>query len=170
MLNNLIATLLSNFTVTMISLGIVLAIISIYRSPLPRNQALISDRLLAYQLLCAVGISGVYFCIYHTIFSDYSAHFIGWQPSPFQYEVGMANLALGVLGLMAFRADAGFRAATVIGTTVILVGAWAGHVYQQVVNQNFAPGNAGSIFYTDLIIPALLMTLYLIRYRPQRDS
>lgn len=168
MIETLIAQFLSNFSVAMVVLGMMLALISIACSRLPQNRELITDRLLAYQLLCAVGFCGIYYGIAHTVFNDTAARFIGWQPSPFQYEVGMANFALGVLGLFAFRINGGFRAATVIATTVILIGAWAGHIYQQVVHHNYAPGNAGSIFYTDLLIPVILLTLYLIRYRPQR--
>ena len=41
-----------------------------------------------------------------------SAPAVGWAPSPFQYEVGIADLTIGILGLGAFRASYGFRLAT----------------------------------------------------------
>ena len=167
MITAIIALILSNFTVAMIVLGILLAALSIYRSDSPRNRELVTDRLLAYLLLCAAGFTGVHGFIMHTFFSDFTAHFIGWQSNPFQFEVGMANLAVGILGILAFRAGRGFRSATVIATSIFLLGAWVGHIVQMVTQHNFAPGNAGSIFYTDLIIPVLLLTLLLLRYRSQ---
>jgi hypothetical protein len=37
--------------------------------------------------------------------------------------------------------------------SIFTLGAAVGHVVQMVSAHNFAPGNAGPIFYTDIIIP-----------------
>ena len=54
-----------------------------------------------------------------------------------------------------------------MGPSLFLLGAAAGHAYQMVTTGNFAPGNAGVVFYTDIIVPligALLLGLQC-RYR-----
>jgi len=89
-----------------------------------------------------------------------AARFIGWQDSPFQFEVGVADLAIGVAGCAAFGADLGFKAATVLVNAIFLLGDAAGHVRQMLAADNFAPGNAGPVFYLDVILP--LATIILL--------
>ena len=40
-----------------------------------------------------------------------------------------------------------------VGPALFLLGAAGGNVYQMVTAANFAPGNAGVIFYTDFLSP-----------------
>lgn len=47
---------------------------------------------------------------FHIAYPELAAHFIDWEDSPFQFEVGMADLAFGVAGCAAFRASHGFKA------------------------------------------------------------
>ncbi|MGH2774184.1 MAG: DUF6790 family protein [Actinomycetota bacterium] len=61
---------------------------------------------------CASGLSGFFG---HVFTPDAVAESIDWpKGSPFQQEIGFANLALGVLGLIAAGRRDGFREATVI--------------------------------------------------------
>src|SRR4029077_21050720 len=41
----------------------------------------------------------------------------------------------------------------VVGPACFLWGAAAGHVYQMIAAHHFAPGNAGVIFYSDILVP-----------------
>ena len=54
-----------------------------------------------------------------------------------------------------------FWTATVVGYSIFLWGAAAGHVRQMVKERNFAPGNAGLVFYMDMLVPAFLYGLLL---------
>jgi hypothetical protein len=45
------------------------------------------------------------------------------------------------------------RLAAIIGPSVFTLGAAVGHVDQMVTAHNFAPGNAGIIFWSDIGIP-----------------
>jgi hypothetical protein len=47
----------------------------------------------------------------------------------------------------------------VIATSVWLLGAAAIHVLEMMTAGNYNPGNAGLIFYTDIISPLLLIAL-----------
>ncbi len=95
-----------------------------------------------------------------------SARLIGWQDSPFQYEVGMADLTVGVLGVLAFRRNLGFRLATTIAVVCWLGGDAIGHIHQMVTAHNFAPGNAGSWFWCDILFPIVMVVAY---YRSSRE-
>jgi hypothetical protein len=114
-------------------------------------------------LVYGVGVGGLVAAIGHTVFADQVAVSIGWPTgSGFQFEVAMANLGLGFIGnWCAFTHSRGFWLATIVMTTVYLVGAAVGHVRDMVVAKNHAVNNAGFIFYWDLILPALLIALYV---------
>lgn len=78
----------------------------------------------------------------HFFLSDQVAESIGWPVrSPFQLEVAFANLALGILGLVAVGRRDGFREATVIAVTVFGVGATIVHFMDITATENLAPGN-----------------------------
>ena len=94
-----------------------------------------------------------------------TARFIGWQDSPFQAEVGFASLGFAVVGFLAFRRSFEMRLAAVVGPAFFLLGAAGGHVYQMITAHNFAPGNAGVIFYTDILIPIIGFALLWLQFR-----
>jgi hypothetical protein len=52
-----------------------------------------------------------------------------------------------------------------VGPALFLLGAAGGHVYQMVTAANFAPGNAGVIFYTDFLIPIIGIVLLWLQFR-----
>jgi hypothetical protein len=81
--------------------------------------------------------------------------FIGWEDSPFQLEVGFASLGFAAVGLLAFKGGFDMRLAAVVGPACFLWGAAAGHVYQMITAHNFAAGNAGVIFYSDILVPLI---------------
>lgn len=117
--------------------------------------------------LLAVGVNGVYAFIMHAFFGNFTAQVIGWLNSPFQYEVAIANLCVGVLGMVAFREKTtqGFRAASVLITTIWLWGDAIGHLKQMIVMHDFAPGNAGAWFWLDVLTPILLIVFFRRGYK-----
>ncbi len=88
MIAAVITLLLKNFTLTFFLAGMVSAGIAILRSPAPRSQCLVREKLLSHFVLFAVGFLYLYNCVLHTVFARMTAHFIGWADSPFQLEVG----------------------------------------------------------------------------------
>lgn len=169
-MNTLIPLLLENFTLNFLILGLLASGISLLRKPRPRSAAVIVEALFSYFLLFSIGFSFFYNFVMHSFFGETAARFIGWEQSPFQFEVGTASLGYAVVGFLAFRGSLGMRAAAVIGPSMFLLGAAAGHVYQMKVAHNFAPGNVGIIFYTDLAIPIMGFVLLGLQYRCQRNS
>jgi len=122
----------------------------------------VAERFLAWVLLLPVGVTGLWAGITHVFFPATAAIHIGWQVSPFQFEVGMADLAIGVTACIAFWRDLNFKAAAVSAASIFLLGDAIGHVRQMMVAGNFAPGNAGVPFYMDVICPVLAIILLVV--------
>ncbi len=146
---------LFNYSLSFLVMGLIAAAISLYRGRNSASKGTAFEAFLSFYCLFAIGLNYIYNFVMHVFFAEMSASFIGWQNSPFQYEVGFASLGFGVVGLLAFRRDFGLRLAAVTGPAFFLWGAAAGHIYQMVAHHNFAPGNAGVIFWTDLLLPVL---------------
>jgi hypothetical protein len=53
-----------------------------------------------------------------------------------------------------------FWLATIIVSSIFLLGAAVGHVRHMLVARNFAPGNAGAVFFNDVAIPVFAIVLY----------
>jgi hypothetical protein len=115
---------------------------------------------LRWFLVIAVGVQGVWAFLGHYFCSDDIAAYIGWASgNPFQKEIAFSNLAFGVLGLLCLQIHGGFWTATVVGISVFSLGAAVVHVHELRVNDNRNPGNSGTILFTDVLIPILLLTL-----------
>jgi hypothetical protein len=71
----------------------------------------VAGRFLSWILLLPIGITGLWAGAFHVFFPTTAAKLIGWEVSPFQFEVGMADLAIGATTCIAFWRDVGFKAA-----------------------------------------------------------
>lgn len=156
---------LSNFTLTLLIIGLIAAAISYAAKPAPRTRAQLVESLFSYFLLFSIGVSYLYNFVMHVFFGEMTARFIGWADSPFQTEVGFASLGFAIVGLLAFRGDRGMRLAAVIGPSMFSLGAAGVHIHQMVATHNFAPGNAGIVFWTDIFVPVIGFTLLYLQKR-----
>jgi len=125
-----------------------------------------SEHFLSWILLLPIGMTGLWAGISHVFFPATAATHIGWEVSPFQFEVGMADLAIGMTACVAFWRDLNFKAAAVIVASIFLLGDAIGHIRQMLLVGNFAPGNAGLPFYMDIICPLLAIALLITAKRP----
>ena len=82
----------------------------------------------------------------------------------------MADLAIGATACLSFWRDLSFKAAVVMVNAIFLAGDAVGHVRQMIVGGNFAPGNAGTPFFTDIILPVLTIALLLAARRSERGQ
>jgi hypothetical protein len=129
---------------------------------LSRSSAPLADRLLNWILLLPLGVSGIWAAVFHLFFPEIAAADIGWEPSPFQFEVGMADLAMGIAACISFWRSLDFKAAVIVINAIFLLGDAIGHARQMIAEGNFASGNAGVPFAGDLIFPALSIILLII--------
>jgi hypothetical protein len=88
---------------------------------------------------------------------------IGFAHSPFQWEVGWADLSLGVVGIMCIWKRDSFMTAVVIANALLLWGDAIGHVMQWVSHDNTATDNIWAI-PSDVLQPLVSIVL-LIAYR-----
>ena len=144
------------------NLPVLLFVVAVALAMVTRGHGTIVERLLAWTLLLPIGVTGLWAGTAHVFFPATAAAHIGWQVSPFQFEVGMADFAIGVTACIAFWQNLAFKAAAVSAASIFLLGDAIGHVRQMMVAGNFAPGNAGVPFYMDVICPTLTIPLVII--------
>jgi hypothetical protein len=147
---------LMNFSLAMLILSVPLIVIHFIANLFLRSNSNF-EIIFRWVSLFAVGFAGIYAFVMHVFFPVTASQAIGWHVSPFQFEVGMANLAFGILGILAFRNSFEFRLAMVIGVTFWLWGDAVGHIYQMVTQNNMSVGNAGSWFWMDVALPLILI-------------
>ncbi|MBS0638260.1 MAG: hypothetical protein JSS43_00220 [Proteobacteria bacterium] len=160
MIATMIAVILRNLPAFLLIIALIISLLG------PRT----AERTLSWILLLPVGVSGLWAAFFHLFFPSVAAADIGWATSPFQFEVGLADLAIGVTACVAYRASLPFKAASVCVASIFLLGAAAGHVRQMIVAGNFHPGNAGVPFVLDITAPVLAIALLAVAWRGRPGS
>lgn len=124
-----------------------------------RTPARRIELFIVYLLAISVGANGLGGAFGHLFLSDLIAEGIGWPAgSPFQLEMGFANLMIGMLGVMAIGRRDGFRTATILATTILGVGATIVHIWDIAATGNLSPGNTIQNL-GNLLDPVLLISL-----------
>jgi hypothetical protein len=156
---------IANYPLTFLVVGLIVSAIAIARTPRPVGGAVIVDKFLAWYVFFNIGVMYLVNFIFHVFFGQVAAAFIGWSDSPFQFEVGTASLGFSIAGFIAAFGGFDRRLVAVIGPSIFTLGAAVGHIRQMMSAHNFAPGNAGPIFYTDILIPLVGFALLWLDYR-----
>jgi len=142
--------------------------IAVWRGPRPVPRWFVIDRALRYIFIFPLGLLGIWAFVGHVLFPVRAAEAIGWQPSPFQFEVGYANLGIGLASLYAAFTTFYARVAVAIAASCFLVGAGIGHVQDIMAYGNLTSGNAGPILVTDFLTPIAALTLLILSARRPR--
>ena len=169
-MDDVIRFLLQNFTLTLLVLGLVASAVSLLQVPRPWTAGAVVEALFSYFILFSITLSHLYSFVAHVFFGEMTARFIGWADSPFQTEIGFASLGFAAVGFLAFRGSFDMRTAAVLGPACFLLGASGGHVLEILRAHNLAPGNAGVILYTDILLPVIGLTLLWLEHRCSRES
>jgi hypothetical protein len=152
-------------------LGLVVGAIHLYLDKQPRTKGRVAEIFLLWMLVITVGVLSVFFFISHTLLAKTTAQSIGWPAgNPFQSEVAVANLAVGILGILCYWMRGNFWIATVIGFSVWWLGDAVVHIRSIVVDANYAPNNAGVTFYLDILVPVLLIALLIYYLNAKRHD
>lgn len=140
--------------VLIISLLLTFSIAYFQGNGMTRERALI-----AY--LVATGISQIFGGFGHIFVPLIVAKQIGWKVAPqFQYEIGIANIAFGILSLLTFFYRKEFILSTIIATTIWGWGNSIGHIQSYLKDGNISPGNMGWALYLDIFLPLISIFLY----------
>ncbi|KAB2941041.1 MAG: hypothetical protein K8F92_14950 [Hyphomicrobium sp.] len=165
---DVIAFAMGNFTLTFLVLGMIAALIAVASNGRSFTRANLAEALLAYFILFSVAISFFYNFVFHVFFGELAASFIGWADSPFQAEVGYASLGFAVIGLIAFKGNCMLRLAAILGPAMFQWGAAVGHIHDMMATGNMAPGNAGIMLYSDILLP--IIGLALLWFKRSTDA
>jgi hypothetical protein len=125
---------------------------------------------LVYLFFFYVGVMGLFTAYYHVFLPVEASARIGWVTSPYEYEVGMADLTIGVLGVLCVFFRSGFWLATAIANAVWLLGDAIGHVRDMRLRSNHAEYNAGIFLIFEFVVPILILALVLYHRRLARTN
>jgi hypothetical protein len=107
----------------------------------------------------ALGFGSLWMTVSFLAVPDVMATAIGFNRTPFMFEIAFANLGLAVMGFRAASASARERITIGLGAGMFLWGAVVGHVYQWFAGGDHAPGNTGGVLVYDVLIPAIMIIL-----------
>jgi hypothetical protein len=143
-------------------LALVIAAARLYRDTQPRTPERVVETFLKWLLVMCVGVASVLTFAGDAFFADRTAASLGWPPgNPFQSMVAVANLSVGVLGILCYWRRGSFWVATVIAFSVWWLGAAVVHIRDIVRSANYAPNNAGPTLYMDILVPVILVALLI---------
>ncbi len=157
--------MLNNFGLAMfcVAIGFILL-----HKVLVRNKVASDEIVYRWMALFPLGVTGIYAFVMHAFYPQIADAAIGWSASPFEYEVAVADLALGVVAVLSFNASFGFRLAAVLANVIFLLGAAFNHIYLMLVQGNYDVGNAGSWLWLDDLVLPLIMLLCIISLSKQK--
>lgn len=139
MIADTIRFVLTNVPLILVALTLVFAL-------LRRPSGERAEHWLGWVLFFAVGADALWAGLYHVFAPHTAARFIGWQVSPFQFEIGVADIAMGLTAMAALWRPVPFRQAIALYAIVFYVGVAYGHIHEVLTAGNFAPGNMGALF------------------------
>jgi hypothetical protein len=103
-------------------------------------------------------------------FPNIAASSIGWANSPFQYEIGVADIAIGIVAILSFWRSLEFKAAVVIYIALFSLGVAIGHLYQATEAHDYAANNFGLLLIITVAEMVLLPILLWQTWRSQSDA
>jgi hypothetical protein len=150
------------FQLVFVILSVLAASLHLVVSPASRSaKAAIARTYLLYLLFIYVGLMGLLTAYGHVFRPIQTSASIGWSTSPYEYEVGMADLTVGVLGVLCLWLRGNFWLATAIANAVWLLGDAVGHIRQITLNNNHAANNSGIFLAAEIITPIVVLILAL---------
>jgi hypothetical protein len=115
--------------------------------------------LVANSVTYLVGYAMVGAGISRIFFGKRTSKTIGFQQSPYELEVGFADLAMGVVALMAVNYTPEFSLSIILVSSIFRVGCGIGHIRSMFKGRNFAVNNT-LILGVNFIVPAFLLVAY----------
>ena len=141
---------------------VVMFVAALAAALLVKQPADFASRLLGFMLLLSVGVEETWAGFFHIFFAHIAAASIGWEVSPFQFEIGVADVAIGVTAIASFWRPWPFKAATISYVTLFYAGVAIGHVREAVASGDFSGNNFGLLLLITVIKVFLLPTLYFM--------
>jgi hypothetical protein len=154
MVGNAIEFVLSNLPAIMFVAAFVMTAVTASPTYFPA-------RLLRW-LLLSVGIAYTWAGFFHIVFPHIAASSIGWQVSPFQFEIGVADASIGIVAIVSFWRSLDFKGPVVGYLSLFSIGVAFGHFRDAIYAGNTATNNFGLLLVITLIHAVLLPVLYFM--------
>lgn len=112
--------------------------------------------LVANAVVYMIGWAGIGAGISHIFFGGRISRTIGFDKSPYELEVGFADLAFGVAGVVAASFSTDYWLAVILMSSIYRVGCGFGHIRSIVRERNYAINNT-AILFVNFVVPAFLV-------------
>jgi hypothetical protein len=145
------------------------ATVQVYRERDSRSGARAIEIFLIWWMVVAVGLAAIFGAMFHLFDGPDTAREIGYTNGDggFQTEVGFADLAIGVLGVLCARFRDGFLLAAIVAVSICYLGDAYGHIHQAAIHDNHSPDNGGLLLASDFITPLVAIGLYAASRSPR---
>lgn len=152
--------LLSNFYLVMAAIALAVWMAKVRRARASRRPFSSAAILWAELLFYVYGIGSIYGGLFHAYDGEMIAKSIGWQNSPFQYELGWFEIGYGFVACMSLWRGYAFRLAMTLPYSIFLLADAAQHFTMMVTVHDYAPNNTGLLLWVgDIAIPLLMLLL-----------
>lgn len=153
-ISSVLTAVIGNYLISCFVLGLIVAAVTVLRRNGHRSSAEISGVFLNEFIFYALGVAFTINFVMHSVFGDYAAKTIGWAQSPFQLELAFSSLGFALVCFLVYSRKAQFRAkvGVIVAAVIFGFGAAGGHIYQSVVNADYAVNNTGLLLIGDIVI------------------
>jgi len=157
MIQDAIEFVLSNMPEILFVAAFVLAAVT-------KSPAYFPARLLGW-LILSVGIAYAWAGFFHIVFPHLAASSIGWEVSPFQFEIGVADASIGIVAIVSFWRSLDFKGPVVGYLSLFSIGVAIGHFRDAIYAGNTSKNNFGLLLVITLVHAVLLPVLYVLARR-----
>lgn len=142
-------------------IGVIVALGKIYHGK-SRSKRHVVETFLRSFLFFLYGIGGIIGFISLIFMPERTIQLIGWSAgSPFQYEMGIVQLAMGVIGIMTLFYKEVFWFASVVFMTIIGWGFAIGLGMNLSSNDTYMPSVIRTYMWADIIFPLIILILFI---------
>lgn len=172
MIARIVSAALENVAILLFVVAIVTSVLKLRRASRRRVVVTAAYVFWGEILFYGVGLVMVWAFVFHAFFEHIAASSIGWQPSPFEWELAWAELGLGIVAMLSLYRGFEMRLAATVVAAILSLGATIQHVDQIRCCHNYAPGNAGLIlWFNDIFVTLVIVVLaFASREADERQS
>ena len=151
--------ILNNFCLSLFTLAVLFILL---HKIIVRGRVRSDENVYRWMALFPLGVGCIYLFILQVFYPEIPMIEQIWPESPYQFQVGMADLAIGITAILSFNASYGFRLATVMISVVFLMGSAYPHLYPIVTQPTYQGiimhmGKMESwLWMNDLVLPLVM--------------
>jgi len=162
LVRDVIGFVLGNIQIPLFIVAVFTTIAKLQRAAARHEVATFAYTFWGEVLFYCVGLGFIYAWYFHAFLAPFTAPLIGWQPSPFEWELAWAELGLAIVAIVSLWRGYEMRMAATLVFAVFSFGAAAQHIHFMTAQHDYAPGNAGLVlWFGDLALPVLVLLLAL---------